>query len=173
MNLNKRVNRTFPETIEHTRAFLQGRPLDRSMRRLCRTERACDRHHVIAHDHLRAGTVKARRPRACAVGAKRRALHGAEHRCSIVVVMADGVDVTPNVITPRRPLVDVECSARESRFPGQPTGRQARANVTCLRATFPDERGPDPPEDLSHIRARSMRQNTRRFSPPNMLCPTT
>jgi hypothetical protein len=50
-------------------------------------------------DHLRAGTVKARRPRACAGGAKRSALHGAEHRCSIVVVMAGGVDVVPDVIT--------------------------------------------------------------------------
>src|SRR5687768_4111585 len=50
-------------------------------------------------DHLRAGTVKARRPRVCAGGAKRSALHGAEHRCSIVVVMADGVDVAPDVIT--------------------------------------------------------------------------
>lgn len=50
-------------------------------------------------DHLRAGTVKARRPRARAGEAKRSALHGAEHRCSIVVVMADGVDVTPQVIT--------------------------------------------------------------------------
>jgi hypothetical protein len=50
-------------------------------------------------DRLRAGTVKARRPRARAGGAKRSALHGAEHRCSMVVVMADGVDVTPQVIT--------------------------------------------------------------------------
>ena len=45
-------------------------------------------HHVIARTDLRAGTVKARRPRARAGGAKRSALHGAEHRCSIVVVMA-------------------------------------------------------------------------------------
>jgi hypothetical protein len=66
------------------------------MRRLFRTERACDGHHVIAADDLRAGTVKARRSRVWAVGAKRRALHGAEHRCSIVVVMADGVDVMPD-----------------------------------------------------------------------------
>jgi hypothetical protein len=42
----------------------------------------------VPADHLRAGTVKARRPRACAGGAKRSALHDAEHRCSIVVVMA-------------------------------------------------------------------------------------
>jgi hypothetical protein len=38
--------------------------------------------------NLRAGTVKARRPRVCAGAAKRSALHGAEHRCGIVVVMA-------------------------------------------------------------------------------------
>src|SRR5690349_20183955 len=39
-------------------------------------------------DGLRAGTVKARRPRACAGGATRRALHGAEHRSSLDLVMA-------------------------------------------------------------------------------------
>jgi hypothetical protein len=55
----------------------------------------------LPDDHLRAGTVKARRPRVCAGEAKRSALHGAEHRCSIVVVMAGGVDVTPGVITSR------------------------------------------------------------------------
>jgi hypothetical protein len=53
----------------------------------------------VPEDHLRAGAVKARRPRACAGGAKRSALHGAEHRCSIVVVMANGVDTTLDVIT--------------------------------------------------------------------------
>ena len=39
---------------------------------------------------LRAGTVKARRPRVGAGGAKRRALHGAEHRSSIDCVMVGG-----------------------------------------------------------------------------------
>ena len=58
-------------------------------------------HHVVAKTDLRAGIVKARRPRVRAGGAKRSALHGAEHRCSIVVVMAGGVDVTPDVITSR------------------------------------------------------------------------
>jgi hypothetical protein len=91
-------------------------------------------------DHLRAGTVKARRPRVCAGGAKRSALHGAEHRCSIVVVMADGIDVTPDVITSRRPQVDIEC-AREPPFSRTAIGRQARANVTCLRATFSGRTG--------------------------------
>jgi hypothetical protein len=43
-------------------------------------------------------------------------LDGAEHRCSLAVVMADGVDVTPNVITSPRPQVDVECSARVTIF---------------------------------------------------------
>jgi hypothetical protein len=41
---------------------------------------------------LRAGTVKARRPRACAGGAKRRALDGAEHRSSIEGVMVGASD---------------------------------------------------------------------------------
>ena len=44
-------------------------------------------HHVIAKTDLRAGIVKARRPRVRAGGAKRRALHDAEHRSSIECVM--------------------------------------------------------------------------------------
>ncbi len=49
-------------------------------------------HHVIAKTDLRAGIVKARRPRACAGGAKRRALHDAEHRSSIASVMVVACD---------------------------------------------------------------------------------
>jgi hypothetical protein len=45
------------------------------------------KHHAIAKCDLRAGIVKARRPRARAGGAKRRALHDAEHRSSIGSVM--------------------------------------------------------------------------------------
>ena len=48
----------------------------------CRPSRNCQ------DGDLRAGTVKARRPRASAVEAKRRALHGAEHRASMDRVMA-------------------------------------------------------------------------------------
>ncbi len=48
------------------------------------------------HD-LRAGTVKARRPRARAGGAQRSALHGAEHRSNINRVMADVSNVAPIV----------------------------------------------------------------------------
>jgi hypothetical protein len=44
-------------------------------------------HHVVAKTDLRAGIVKARRPRVRAGGAKRRALHDAEHRSSIESVM--------------------------------------------------------------------------------------
>ena len=44
-------------------------------------------HHVIGKTDLRAGIVKARRPRVRAGGAKRRALHDAEHRSSIESVM--------------------------------------------------------------------------------------
>jgi hypothetical protein len=44
-------------------------------------------HHVNAKTDLRAGIVKARRPRVRAGGAKRRALHDAEHRSSIEGVM--------------------------------------------------------------------------------------
>jgi len=67
-------------------------------------------------DHLRAGTVKAPGPRVRAGGAKRSALHGAEHRCSIVVVMADGIDATPDVITSRWSQVDVECDRASHHF---------------------------------------------------------
>jgi hypothetical protein len=49
-------------------------------------------HHVVAKTDLRAGIVKARRPRARAGGAKRRALHGAEHRSSIASVMVVAYD---------------------------------------------------------------------------------
>jgi hypothetical protein len=83
-------------------------------------------------DHLRAGTVKARRPRARAGGAKRSALHGAEHRCSIVVVMADGIDVTPDVITSRWSQVDIECDARVPQFPGQQLAGKARAECDLV-----------------------------------------
>jgi hypothetical protein len=40
-------------------------------------------------DELRGGSVKARRPRARAVEAKRRALHAAEHSANIECVMAE------------------------------------------------------------------------------------
>ena len=51
------------------------------------TQSTRSRHHVIAKTDLRAGIVKARRPRVRAGGAKRRALHDAEHRSSIEDVM--------------------------------------------------------------------------------------
>jgi hypothetical protein len=49
-------------------------------------------HRVVAKTDLRAGIVKARRPRVRAGGAKRRALHGAEHRSSIEGVMVGASD---------------------------------------------------------------------------------
>jgi len=49
-------------------------------------------HHVVAKTDLRAGIVKARRPRVRAGGAKRRALHDAEHRSSIECVMVGASD---------------------------------------------------------------------------------
>jgi hypothetical protein len=48
---------------------------------------------------LCAGTVKARRPRASAVEAKRRALHGAEHRSNIDRVMAGRPQVVALIVT--------------------------------------------------------------------------
>ena len=49
-------------------------------------------HHVMAKADLRAGIVKARRPRVRAGGAKRRALHDAEHRSSIEGAMVGASD---------------------------------------------------------------------------------
>lgn len=49
-------------------------------------------HRVVAKTDLRAGIVKARRPRVRAGGAKRRALHDAEHRSIIASVMVVACD---------------------------------------------------------------------------------
>ena len=48
--------------------------------------------------------------------------------------------------------------ARGSPFPGQQLAGKDAPNLTWLRTTFSGRTGPDPPEDLSHNRARSMRQ---------------
>ena len=56
-------------------------------------------HHVMAKTDLRAGIVKARRPRARAGGAKRRALHGDEHRSSIERVMVGASVAVVLVVT--------------------------------------------------------------------------
>ena len=49
-------------------------------------------HYVVAKTDLRTGIVKARRPRVRAGGAKRRALHDAEHRSSIEGAMVGASD---------------------------------------------------------------------------------
>jgi hypothetical protein len=58
----------------------------------CRPSRNCQ------DGDLRAGTVKAQRPRVSAVEAKRRALHGAEHRSSMDRVMAGASAVVQIVV---------------------------------------------------------------------------
>jgi 5-methylcytosine-specific restriction protein B len=62
-------------------------------------------HHVMAKTDLRAGIVKARRPRARAGGAKRRALHGAEHRTNINCVMASAFNVVSDTYNNHRPTI--------------------------------------------------------------------
>jgi hypothetical protein len=52
-------------------------------------------------DELRGGSVKARRPRARAVEAKRRALHAAEHSASIECVMARVMYIVTFVVMTR------------------------------------------------------------------------
>jgi hypothetical protein len=131
MNLIKRVKRALPERIEHARTLLGDHPMDRSMRRLFRTERACEGHHVIAqrssaHRH-RQGPKAAR----SAGGAKRSALHGAEHRCSIGVVMAGGVNIQAKGDHLTRRRVHIKRSVRPPRFSGQQLTGASRANGTC------------------------------------------
>ncbi len=135
----------------------QDRPTDRSMSSLFRTERACEGHHAIAqrssaHRH-RQGPKAAR----SAGGAKRSALHGAEHRCSIVVVMADGVHGAQDVLTSQRPEVDIEFDAREAPHSRKAAGRNSRASATSLWSTLSGRTRPDRPEDLGRNQARLMR----------------
>jgi len=49
-------------------------------------------------------------------------------------------DVTPNVITSRRPQVDLECARTSHHFPGQQLAGKHAPNVTWLWQYFPDER---------------------------------
>jgi hypothetical protein len=126
----------------------------------------------VPADHLRAGAVKARRPRVRAGGAKRSALHGAEHRCNIVVVMADGVDLTRVVITSRRPRVDIERNARGTIF--QESSRPAaRAECDLVAGNIFRSNGTGFSGRSRSQSSASDTANTRRFSPPNMLCLTT
>jgi hypothetical protein len=68
--------------------------------------------------------------------------------------------------------IEIECSALEATNFLEATGRQTRVYATRLRATFSGRTGPNRPEDLGAIeRVRCI--NTRRFSPPNMMSPTT
>jgi hypothetical protein len=73
-------------------------------------------HHVIAKTDLRAGIVKARRPRVRAGGAKRRALHDAEHRSRIESVMV-GVSENAQLVAlmrARKPVTIVFTAVAES-----------------------------------------------------------
>lgn len=73
-------------------------------------------HHVIAKTDLRAGIVKARRPRVRAGGAKRRALHDAEHRSSIESVMV-GISENAQLVAlmrARKPVTIVFTAVAES-----------------------------------------------------------
>jgi hypothetical protein len=58
-------------------------------------------HRVVAKIDLRAGIVKARRPRVRTGGAKRRALHDAEHRASIERVMVGASEKVQIVVRMR------------------------------------------------------------------------
>ena len=83
--------------------------------------------------------------------------------------MADGVDPTPDLLTSRRPQVDIEYDAHKAPLSRTATGRKARANATSLWPTLSGRIGPDPPEDLGRIQARSMRQ-TRGVSRRRTCC---
>lgn len=97
-------------------------------------------------DYLRGGTVKARRPRVCAGGAKRSALHGAEHRCTIIAVMTVGAKVTASAIN-----VHAACRARmrlglAEGFPGKNWAANTLQCGSRAEQAFPGNSGPDRPE---------------------------
>jgi hypothetical protein len=86
-------------------------------------------HHVIAKTDLRAGIVKARRPRVRAGGAKRRALHDAEHRSSITSVMVVACDVVRSLL---RSVASVNAgSVHRSCSPRTPDRSRDRARNQC------------------------------------------
>src|SRR5688572_26751503 len=133
--------------------------MDPSMRRVFRTARACDGHHVIARDHLRAGTVKARRPRVCAGGAKRSALHGAEHRCSIVVVMAVAFDRGNGGGW----QINIASAAISWTISRKHLSGNAREDTSLVDRQFQEKQGEFVRENVDAI-ARNDGANTRRFS---------
>ena len=127
-------------------------------------------HHVMAKTDLRAGIVKARRPRARAGGAKRRALHGAEHRSSIEGVMVGASDAVQLVA-----LMRAQKRATIVTTAGAGSVASSRAERVRLRdQDFPRERdqivrkicvrsartcGPD--SGRFRDRAQTLRQPTR------------
>jgi hypothetical protein len=93
--------------------------------------------------------------------------------------MADGVDAMPDVLTSRRPQVDIEYDAREGPLFRTATGpASARQRDQLAANILPDEQGRIVRKTGSSGRSESESSafdaaNTRPFSPPNILCPTT
>jgi hypothetical protein len=96
----------------------KGPPMDRSMRRVFRTERACDGHHVTAR------RLSARRhrqgPKAARMRGRSEAQSLARCRAQMQHRRRDGrrVDVVPSVITPRRCKPTSNAARLKPRFPG-------------------------------------------------------
>ena len=111
-------------------------------------------HHVMAKTDLRAGIVKARRPRARAGGAKRRALHGVEHRSNINCVMASASNVAM--------IVDTSCTSNWATT-NAASGCVIACGTSAVRGPgFPARAGPDCPEDLRSV-PRTCGPDSRRF----------
>jgi hypothetical protein len=87
-------------------------------------------HHVIADTVLRAGGVKARQAaRMRAVGAKRRALHAAEHRTRIECVMAGVMYAATSVLTHLHFHVAQVMASRDAT--STPCNDRSRAELTA------------------------------------------
>ena len=172
MNLNKRVKRTLPETIEHARTPLEDHRMDRSMRRLFRMERACDGHHVIAR---RSSAHRHRQgPKAARMRGRSEAQRLARCRAQMQHRRRDGrrVDVIPTCSAPVTPASRPRNAARlKPRFPDRTAQANARERDQFAVNIFRTNRTGSSGESESQSSAFDA-ADTRRFSPPNMRCQT-
>jgi hypothetical protein len=86
--------------------------------------------------------------------------------------MADGVDATPDVLTSRRPQVDIEHDARGATFQDSNWSESTRERdqfvANIVRTNMTGSSGRSGSQSSTFDAA-----NTRQFPPPNMLCSTT
>jgi hypothetical protein len=123
----------------------------RLKRRVFRTARACDGHHVIA----RQSSARRHRqgPKAARTRGRSEAQSLARCRAQMQHRRRDGrrVKMIPSVIAARWRKSTSKVARLKPPISRTATDRQARANATCLRATFSGRTGPNRPEDLGAI----------------------